>query len=282
MSGKTHRLQVGEISCIVLHEGYREAELTAEYVTQRHPNASEAEINEALQNSGYDGTPSSHMNALYIETDGTRILVDAGMDDSAKPNFGHIPAALNAQDITTADIDIVFITHFHGDHINGLQNDDGSPRYGNARYVTAQKEWDYWMSEATLEAIGEERATYLKSIMEPLKDQFSFLNDGDLLAPGVTLVDMPGHTLGHSGLLIESNGERFLHAVDLLHSLPQFRYTHWNFVYDTDADLAVESRRAILKRVADENLLTLFYHLPFPGLAHISANDDGTFTYNPV
>jgi len=282
MSGKTHRQQVGDITCIVLHEGYSESELTAEYLQGRYPNAPEEEINDALENHGYEGTPSSHMNALYIETDGTRILIDTGMGDGAGPSFGHIPAALESEAISTDDIDIVFISHFHGDHINGLLNDDGSPRYANARYVTAQAEWDHWMNEKTLASMAESRAASIKNSIMPLEDKFSFLNNGDTLAPGVTLVDTAGHTPGHMGLLIESNGERLFDVVDLLHSLPQFRYLDWHFVFDSLPELAVRNRRAALGRAADENLLTLFYHLPFPGLGYLRREDDGTFSYDAV
>ncbi len=283
MSGKTHRLKIGDITCIVLHEGYATAELTEDAVQTSYPNAQANEIAAMIHNHGYgDDMPSSHMNALLIESAGTHILVDTGMGNNAGPNFGHIPAALQSEGIGVGDIDIVFITHFHGDHINGLLNDDGMPRYANSRTVTVQAEWDYWMSDATLNAIREEHAASLRKTMGPLKDRFRYLNAGDTLAPGVTLVDMPGHTLGHTGLLIESGGVRLLAVVDLLHTFPQFTYPHWHFMYDTDGQLAEQSRKAILGRAADENLLTLFYHLPFPGLGYITRTADGAFAFQAV
>jgi len=39
---------------------------------------------------------------------------------------------------------VVFITHHHGDHINGLVNADDSLVFPNARYVMGKKEWDFW------------------------------------------------------------------------------------------------------------------------------------------
>ena len=283
MSGKTHRLQIGDIPCIVLHEGPSTAsppKPTAEDVQNRFPNAPIDEINDVLQTYGY-AQPSS-LNALFIESAGTRILVDAGMGNVAGPTLGHIPAALQSEGISADDIDIVFITHFHGDHIFGLLHDDGTPRYPNSRTITAQAEWDYWMSETTLNAIGQERATDLRKTFAPLQDTLSFLNAGDTLAPGVTLVDVAGHTPGHCGLLIESNGERLLDVVDVLHSLAQFTYTHWHFAFDTDGPLAEQNRKGALGRAADERLLTLFYHLPFPGLGHVTRTEDGTFAFQAV
>jgi glyoxylase-like metal-dependent hydrolase (beta-lactamase superfamily II) len=283
MSGKTHRLQIGDITCIVLHEGPATAsphQPTVSDVQGRFPNATADEITDALQPDGVM-QPSS-MNALFIESADARILVDTGMGDAAGPALGHIPAALESEGIGVDDIDIVFITHFHGDHISGLLNADNTPRYPNSRLITAQAEWDYWMSEDTLKVIAKDRAAHLKRIMAPLKDRFRFLNAGDTLAPGVTLVDLAGHTPGHTGLLIVSNGERLLAVVDLLHSLPQFKYTHWHFAFDTDGDLAERNRKAALGRAVDENLLTLFYHLTFPGLGHVTRAAEGAFAFQPI
>ena len=71
-----------------------------------------------------------------------------------------------------------------------------------------------------------------------------------------------------------SRGDRLLHVVDILHQPFQFAHTEWQFVFDSDGDMAVETRRRILQRCADENLLTLFYHLKFPGLGKVSQDTD--------
>ncbi|MBN2304854.1 MAG: MBL fold metallo-hydrolase [Anaerolineae bacterium] len=280
MSGKTHRVQVGEITCLVLHEGSMAGR---GLLQDAFPTAPADEIDAVCQNFGQgDKRPESHMNALFIESGGIRILVDTGMGEVAGPNFGFIPAALQSEGISAGDIDIVFITHFHGDHFNGLLNEDGAPRYPNSRPITTQVEWDHWTDEAVLQAMNAEHAAGLRMVVNAFKDRFSFLNPGDTLAPGVTLVDMSGHSPGHTGLLIESNGEHLLDVVDLLHILPQFTYPHWHFVFDSDGSLAERSRKRMLARAADENLLTLFYHLPFPGLGHITRTDGGAFAFQPV
>jgi glyoxylase-like metal-dependent hydrolase (beta-lactamase superfamily II) len=197
MSGKTLRLQMGDITCIVLHEEPATAsphQPTVSDVQGQFPNATADEITDALQPD--DVMQPSSMNALFIESAGTRILVDKGMGDAAGPALGHIPAALESEGIGMDDIDIVFITHFHGDHISGLLNADNTPRSPNSRPITAQAEWDYWMSQDTLNAIAKDRAADLRRIMAPLKDRFSFVNAGVTLAPGVTLADLAGHTPG--------------------------------------------------------------------------------------
>ena len=118
------------------------------------------------------------------------------------------------------------------------------------------------------------------ALFESLRDKFSFVSVGDAIAPGISVVDLKGHTLGHSGLLVESRGERLLHVVDLLHQPFQFANTGWHFSFDTDPELAVETRRRI-QHCVDESLLTLFYHMPFPGIGRVSIAD-GVFVWNPI
>ena len=105
-------------------------------------------------------------------------------------------------------------------------------------------------------------------------DRFSFVGDGDEIAPGVRAVSAPGHSPGHTGLLVESEGEALLALVDVLHMLIQFANPGWHHRFDSDGVLAAETRRAQLERAARDNLLTLFYHLPFPGLGRVVRQGD--------
>lgn len=263
----TYRLEVGDISCIVIAEG--EMEMDASGIAQRYPNASEAEIQDALkQSSVEDNKISSYFNALYIEADNTKILVDAGMGQNPeRPQFGQIVPNLASVGVQVEDIDIVYITHFHGDHYLGLLS-NGAPTFPNARYITMDTEWDYWLSEEAQATMGE-RVNGILAVVNPLRDKFSTVSAGEEIVSGVRVVALSGHTMGQSGLLIESGDDAFLHLVDLLHHTAQFSYPDWHFVWDTDAELAVQTRHAQLTNAINANLLVMFYHLPFPGLGHI-------------
>ena len=276
----THRLKIGDISCIVVQEATAETEIAAWH--ERYTNASKTEFEDALQKIGHKGEMTErHMNALYIETNGTKVLVDVGFgEEYENPEMGLIIPNLRKEGIEAEDIDIVFITHFHGDHYAGLLKKDGEPSFPNARYVCQQSEWDYWMSEENIAKFGERAAGYT-SIFNKLKDKFSFVNAGDEIAAGVKVLDTPGHTMGHAGLMIASNGEQLMDLVDVLHHSMQFVYPNWHFVYDTDGDLAEKTRRTYLKNADNRNILTLFYHLPFPGLGYVKRNGD-VFKWEPI
>ena len=81
--------------------------------------------------------------------------------------------------------------------------------------------------------------------------------------------------------MIESGGDRLFHVVDLLHQHFQFAHVGWHFGFDSDGALAVNTRKRVLRQCADEGLLTLFYHLEFPGLGHVTMEGDA-FVWNPI
>ena len=262
-----HQLKIGEIDCAVLQEGA--AFMDRADVAARYPNATPAEVEAAMG----EGEPSGSLNLLLVNSGGMRILADVGFG-AGMPGMGGTLRGLAQMGLSSGDIDIVFLTHFHSDHIAGLL-DGGEPVYSNARYICAQAEWDEWTSRWA--ASGDS----MLEVFRGLEDRFSFVNAGDEIAPGVTVVGMEGHTLGHAGLLVESGGERLLHVVDLLHQAFQFEHVNWHFGFDTDGAMAVETRRQVLWECADEEILTLFYHLEFPGLGYVERAGDH-FGFRPA
>jgi len=270
---KSHQFTVGDIQCAVLLEG--ESTKTSEAIAERYPKVSQDEIEAALGGTAGDDS----LNCLYINSGGTRILADVGFGAAGPPDSGGLVAALNSIDLTPADIDIVYLTHFHGDHIAGLVADEDPLEFPNARFITMDAEWQEWIGRWAGSNSPQERRQFER--FTAMRDRFSFVAAGDSVAPGVTVVDLAGHTLGHSGLLVESQGERLLHVVDLLHQSFQFARTEWHFIFDSDGDMAVKARRRVLQRCADEGLLTLFYHLKFPGLGMVKRRGD-SFSWHPL
>lgn len=268
-----HQLTIGDIECAVLQEGA--AFMDRDSVIARYPNADPADVAAALG----DNQPSGSLNLLYINSGGTRILADVGFGEFGPAGMGGTLRGLASLGLSPADMDIVFPTHFHADHIAGFFTPDGAAVYANAAFVTMQAEWDEWMSRWAASSTVADQQNLAR--FKDLQHRFKFVKAGDEIAPGVTAVDLKGHTLGHAGLLVESGGERLLHVVDLLHQHFQFAYIDWHFSFDTDSDLAVQTRRRVLQHCVDEDLLTLFYHLDFPGLGKVS-QEDGAFVWNPT
>ena len=268
-----YQLTIGDIECAVLQDA--EFSKTPEKVAERYPTVNLADIKDAL--GGTDTLDS--INCLYINSGGTRILADVGFGGGWEATTGNLKGALESIGVGLADIDIVFLTHFHGDHVAGLVVEEGRLDFPNARFLTTQAEWDEWMERwGNSDSAGDQRN--LARFMT-LRDRFTSISPGDAIADGVTVVDLAGHTNGHAGLLVESQGQRLFHAVDLLHQAFQFARLEWPFVFDSDSELAVQTRRRVLQHCVDEDLLTLFYHLDFPGLGKVTL-EDGTYVWNPT
>ena len=268
-----HQLTIGDIQCAILQEGA--AFMDRASVIARYPNVEPADVAAALG----DSEPSGSLNLLTINSGGARILADVGFGDDGPPGMGGTLRGLASLGLSPADIDIVFLTHFHGDHIAGFFAPAGEPVYANATYVTMQSEWDEWMGRWAASSADADQQNLAR--FKALRHRFQFVGAGDEIAPGVTVFEMAGHTLGHAGLLVESGGERLLHVVDLLHQHFQFANLDWHFSFDSDPVQAVQTRRRVLQHCADEDLLTLFYHLDFPGLGKVT-REDGTFVWHPT
>ena len=266
-------LNIGDIECAVLHEG--ESDLIAKHLAERYPGVSPAEIEAALAGA----KPAGSLNLPYIHSGGQHIIADVGFGEMGRPSAGGVEAALASLGLAAADIDIVFLTHFHGDHIAGLVDESGALSFPKARYLSTQAEWDEWIGRWSASAAPQDQVNLQR--FSSLQERFSFVSAGDEIAPGVTVLDLAGHTLGHAGLLLESGGERLLHLVDILHQPFQFANVGWHFSFDSDPYLAEETRRRTLQRCADEAILTLFYHMPFPGLGRVTVEGDA-FAWNPI
>jgi glyoxylase-like metal-dependent hydrolase (beta-lactamase superfamily II) len=93
---------------------------------------------------------------------------------------------------------------------------------------------------------------------------------GKRIAPGITTVDIHGHTPGHAGAEITSEGERLLYMGDTAHhSIISVQRPDWPIQFDVDEPTARISRRTMLQRMADENLRVFSVHFPFPGLGRV-------------
>lgn len=267
-----HTLTIGDIRCTVIADGTSQIP----NVTELFPDVPQDAIVSVVRGLGqHPSNITNSFNMLLIETDGQRVLVDTGLGNTPRDGLGLLGERLVEAGFPLDSIDLVFLTHFHGDHIAGLTNAQGEVNFPNARYACTQIEWDAWLSEEELAKLPDAFAQRLQDVMLPLKEKFTFLNFGDNIAPGVTAIDAKGHTPGHTALLIESQGETLFHMVDTLHRQLQFHDPSWSIRFDRQPDISPITRRDLLQRSADNGWLTLFYHLPFPGLGHVEANGDG-------
>lgn len=235
-------------------------------------NVPEATLRSYLKTIRHGGDMQrSHLNLTLIDTGEKVILVDAGAGPNFQEGAGRIEASLYAAGYSPEDITLIVITHGHPDHVWGILDDDGeTPRFPRAEYAINAAEWRFWTDENLVDRLPESRrpiALGARKSLTAVSARTTRANPDAEVAPGVRLFPVPGHTPGHSGVMVESAGERLLIVADALtHPYISFEQPDWHFAFDMDGEQAAETRKAILEMAASEDMRIALYHAPFPGV----------------
>ncbi len=230
-----------------------------------------AEAVQALVEANF--LPPTQMEIVFtpvvVNTGRELVLFDSGNPPERRPGAGNLVAALQAAGFEPAQIDVVVLTHMHGDHIGGLMT-DGHPTYPNARYVTGATEYDFWSSDERLAGPTEGNARLVQANVVPLAEQMTFLDDAGEVASGITGLAAHGHTPGHMAYHIESDGRRLLLWGDTAnHYVVSVQRPEWHVRFDMDKDAAAATRKRIFDLAATDRIPVTGYHMPFPAMGFI-------------
>lgn len=257
--------QIGEWSITAISDGYLSASL--DLLTNIDPQ----EAIRLQEDAGIRDPAAIHINCYLIRGNGHTILIDAGAG-SARPLSGKLIANLAAAGVHPSDIDTLLLTHAHPDHIGGLLDSTGQAIFPNAELVVHQHEVSFWEDDAHLSRANERtRGSFLlaRQVFAGYRERLRLYTQGDVL-PGISAMPLPGHTAGHSGYHLESNGHRALIWGDIVH-FPQIQIAHpsASIAFDQDPTLAVATRSKLLDIVSADKILIAGMHLGELGFAHI-------------
>jgi glyoxylase-like metal-dependent hydrolase (beta-lactamase superfamily II) len=277
-----YRYKVGSIEVTVVTDGANRFAIPDNFVANASKDAINAELAKAFMPPGFFVGP---YNPILVNTGSKLALIDTGTGEAtfarSKGATGQFTRNLTAAGIDVGAIDTVIISHYHGDHINGLLKPDGTPAFPDAEILVPEREHAYWMSDAEMSRAPAGRIEGLfkntRRLMKPdvLQRLRTYAWDKEVI-PGVTAVGTPGHSPGHTSFVVASGNNKVFVQGDVTHAPYLFvRNPGWHPYYDQDPVMAEATRRKTYDMLAAEKMLVQGFHYPFPSHAFVEKSGNG-------
>ena len=213
---------------------------------------------------------------VLVEKGDTLVLFDTGMGEGGRANgMGKLVERMAEAGYAPEDVDIVVLTHMHGDHINGLM-EAGKPTFANARYLAGQVEYEFWTSAEAKAGPAAQGAQGVEKNVVPLKDKITFIGEGAEVLPGLTAHEAFGHSPGHLTFkLVEGDKTLWLTADTANHFVASLQKPDWEVKFDMDKAAAAATRRKVFDEIAESGALFIGYHMPFPATGYAEKIEGG-------
>lgn len=259
-SGNIFSYKIGDYEVVLLSEGQSDSK------TDKLIGATP----EILRETAPDGTYKTAVNVFLVKTPDKTYLIDTG--------FGrNLWANLHTAGVSPEQIDVVVLTHAHGDHTGGALK-DGAVAFPNANLILAAQEYAYWVEEVKQEHACRIVNLYGERVQVVTPGQLE-KKQGD----GVYFIEAYGHTPGHIACLIQSDGKELLVWGDLTHAMAvQMPYPEIALTYDANPEMAVGSRKKILEYVAGNGIPVAGMHIVYPAMGKIEASPGKGYIFTPL
>jgi glyoxylase-like metal-dependent hydrolase (beta-lactamase superfamily II) len=206
----------------------------------------------------------NNFNPMVVDTGANVVLVDTGRGAASG---GLLLTHLQNAGIAPENIDTVFLTHGHPDHISGLVG-DGGLAFPNAQLMMGETEFNFWTSQS-------EPPPFIQNVLIPNQDNFTLLGENAEIVPGLTTVASYGHTPGHLAVLVDGGEQQLMHFGDAGgHWLLSLLYPEHYLGFDADPETTVATRAQLFDRVSADRTVVIGYHYPWPGVGYVKAVDD--------
>jgi glyoxylase-like metal-dependent hydrolase (beta-lactamase superfamily II) len=277
-----YRYKVGDAEVTVVTDGMNRFKFPDGFVA----NKSRAEVNAALADLRLQPGPDMAAipySPVVVNTGGKLVAIDTGTGEAnferSKGAAGQYHGNLKASGIDPASVDIVLISHFHGDHINGLLGADNKPKFAKAEIMVPAVEWKFFMDDAEMAKHTSPRMKGVfanaRRVFDALGRKVTQFDAGKEVAPGVTSVATYGHTPGHTSFVVASGNSKVFVQGDVTNTPVFVRNPGWHLMFDQDANAAEATRRKVYDMLVAEKMLVQGFHYPFPALAVIEKSGTG-------
>ena len=276
------RVRFGNATITSLPDGFVERPLTEGFVR----NATLPQVQAALKDAGL---PTDKVTVPFtpflVQIGGRNVLFDGGNGTFGAPTAGRMLDSLKTAGVQPSQIDTVIISHFHGDHINGLRNKEGQLTFPNARMLVPAPEWNWWMDDARMNAAPDAaRGNFqaVRRVFGPNAQSIERFEPGRELLPGIRSMPAFGHTAGHTTFIVDGGSQKLMYWADTTNIAALFvRNPDWAVMFDADAEAARKVRRAAMEMVVRDKLLLAGYHLTLPSIGRLAPRGTG-YEFTPV
>jgi glyoxylase-like metal-dependent hydrolase (beta-lactamase superfamily II) len=204
--------------------------------------------------------------SYLVRSERVTILVDTGVGppglwDWTAEEEGLLPGSLEAVGVGLDEVDVVFLTHLHVDHIGWNTDLDGVPFFPRARYVVHR--------DALAYVLRRPDRTHIRRCVVPLVDRFEQVSGEVEVAPGVVSFEAPGHSPGHMGLRISSAGQEATFVADVVPHAALLDRPEWVFAFDEDSSANAPTRAALVEELRRRDGLVVCGHYPGSGIGRL-------------
>ena len=276
------KYKVGDIEVTAVYDGIWKKPHDAGFIKNASIDDTKAALAVAGQTTEFMPIP---LTVVVLNIGGKLVMVDSGSGVGQwQPNATNLPGNMEKAGIDPKKISTILLSHFHPDHIFGLmEKGTNAAVYPNAELVVQDTEYNWWTEAGRVEKLPEARkglGTRIQAAFPTWKN-FKLVKDGSEVAPGVRLLNAPGHTPGHSAFHVSSGGKQLMISNDVMY-VPALLAAHpdWQGAYDQDGPLAVETRRKLIDRVIAEKMMICGAHFPFPGAGSFVKDGNG-YAFTP-
>ncbi len=274
-----HRFKLGEFEITTIRDGARASDGPHPTFGANQPPEEVAALMEANLLP-----PSRFVNGFsptLVSTGSELVLFDTGLGEGARQGgMGQLIEQLAASGYKPEDVDVVVITHMHGDHIGGL-TEGGAPAFPNARYVAGKTEYDFWTSPDRMSGPTANNAKAVDAKVKPLAEKMTFIEDNGEVVAGIVGLAAPGHTPGHMIFRLESGGKALIVTADTAnHFVASLQRPEWHVAFDMDKEQGAATRKKVFDMIAADRLPFIGYHMPWPSVGYVEKMDVG-YRYVP-
>jgi glyoxylase-like metal-dependent hydrolase (beta-lactamase superfamily II) len=189
-------------------------------------------------------------NVVLIRGGGRTILIDTAagsLDSEWEGATSDLAEALAAHGCALSDIDTVILTHLDFDHCGG------APDVPVGRVIVSAT------AAAWARGLAPDRPA--RRVLEALGDRVEEAADGAEVAPGIRIVEAPGHRGGHACVEMALDGPRRVFLADVIHHTSHVEHPEWDHEFDTDPELGLATRRRWLAELSGTGVWCAASHI---------------------